>query len=273
MSEIVYTPASELRHPQRFLADAFADLRRSPGVAWRLFRSNADARHRRTLLGWLWLLLPTIATTMIWVYVQSRRIVAIEATEVPYAIYVLAGMVCWQTFVDALNAPLQQLTAGRQTIARSRVPHEALILAGVFDVVLNCIVRLIVLAAALFVFRVSITASVLLMPCGLAALATFGLALGIFAAPLGMLYDDIGRGLLMVTSFWFFLTPVIYRTPAAGIVRLNPVTALLDTTRAWMTGGHAANGFALVTTFSLAMLIVAWLFHRLARPHFVARLG
>jgi lipopolysaccharide transport system permease protein len=273
MSEIVYTSESELRHPQRFFAQALADLRRAPGVAWRLFRSHTQARNRRTALGYLWLLLPTLATTLIWVYVQSRRIIAIETTAIPYPIYVLTGMICWQVFVDALNAPLQQLTAARQTIARSRVPHEALLVAGVFDVLLNCAVRLLVLAAALIAFQMKIAATALLMPLGLIALATLGFALGLLAAPLGMLYDDVGRSLLMITSFWFFLTPVIYPTPATGIVRFNPVTPLLDTTRSWLLGGPAANGFAVVMIFAIATLIVAWLFHRLARPHLVARLG
>jgi lipopolysaccharide transport system permease protein len=273
MSEIVYTSESQLRHPRRFLAEAFADLRRAPSVAWRLFRSHAQARHRRTALGYLWLLLPTLATTLIWVYVQSRRIIAIETTAIPYPIYVLTGMICWQVFVDALNAPLQQLTAARQTITRSRVPHEALILAGVFDVLLNCAVRLLVLAAALIAFQVPLAATALLLPIGLGALALLGFALGLLAVPLGMLYDDVSRALLMIATFWFFLTPVIYPTPSAGIVRLNPVTPLLDTTRSWLLGGAPTNGFAAVTIFAIATLIVAWLFHRLARPHLVARLG
>jgi lipopolysaccharide transport system permease protein len=273
MSETVYRSTAELQHPLRFFTEAGRELRRSPAVAWSLFRSNVQARHRRTWLGYIWLLLPTIGTTLVWVYVQSRRIITIAPTDVPYPVYVLAGTILWQVFVDSLNAPLQQLTAGRQMITRSRVPHEALILAGLFEVLLNCAVRLVVLAVALVAYAVPVGREVLLVPFGIAALMLLGLTLGIFAAPIGMLYDDVSRGLMLLTGFWFFLTPVLYRTPSQGILRLNPVTPLLDTTRGWLTSGHGTGGFAPVTGVTMAALLLAWLFYRLARPHMVGRLG
>jgi lipopolysaccharide transport system permease protein len=271
--EIVYSSRSALQRPSRFFGEAGADVLRSTGVAWRLFRSNLQARHRRAWLGYLWLLLPTIATTLVWVYVQSRRLVAIAPTALPYPVFVLAGTIFWQVFVDALNAPLQQLAGGRQLITRSRVPHEALILAGIYEVFLNCAIRTIALAAVLVAYRVPVGATLLGLPVAIAALASLGLALGLFAAPLGMLYDDVSRGLLLVTGFWFFLTPVIYPTPARGMLRLNPVTPLLDTARNWLTGGPASAGFAAVAVATIPALAAAWLLQRLARPHVIERLG
>ncbi len=274
MSDTLYTPESPLRHPRRLFGDAAADLRRSFGVAWRLFRSNVQARHRRAWLGYLWLLIPTIGTTAVWWYVSSRGIIGVAAGDLPYPVHVFTGMTLWQVFTDALNAPLQQLTAGRQVITRSRVPHEALILAGVYEVLLNCAVRLLGVAVLFAIFAIPVTASIALVPIGILALLLLGLALGLFAAPFGMLYDDIGRAIALGSTFLFFLTPVIYRAPASGLLRLNPVTPLLDTTRAWLTSSGAMNGaFAIVTAAALIALCLAWILNRVARPHVVARLG
>lgn len=273
MNEIAYRPDSELSRPAQFVAGAARDLRRSLGVAWTLFRSNLQTRYRRSWLGALWLLLPTIGTTLVWVYVQSRGIVSIEPTGVPYPVYVLAGTILWQVFVDSLNAPLQQLTLGRAMITRSRVPHEALILAGVLEVLVNCAVRLIVLAAVLVGFSLPLHATLLLVPFGIVALLLLGLTLGLLATPAGMLYDDVSRAIALVTGFWIFLTPVLYATPRWGVLRFNPVTPLLDTTRAWLTSGPAHSGFFAVAALTVPALLAAWLFQRLARPHVVARLG
>lgn len=272
MTETVYSSESELLHPRRFFSAAGEDLRRAPAAALRLFSSNVQARHRRAWLGYLWLLLPTIGTSAVWVYMQSRRIIAVAPPDVPYPVYVLAGMILWQVFAEALVAPLQQLTAGKQMITRSRVPHEALILAGLFEVLLNAAVRLLLLAAVLVAFEIRVSAAVLLVPIGVAALALFGLTVGLFATPLGMLYDDVGRALAVLSGFWFFLTPVLYRTPPDGLLRFNPVAPLLDTTRAWLTGGRMAPAFTAVTSVTVAALILAWLLQRVARPHVVARL-
>jgi len=271
MTETVYTADAELRHPARFAAAAVHDLRQSPAVAWRLVRSNVQARHRRAWLGYLWLLLPTLGTTAVWTYVQSRRIVNIPATEVPYPVFVMTGTILWQLFVDALNAPLQQLTANRVLITRSRVPHEAVILAGFIETLFNCAVRLAVLVPVLIFFGVPLSASVALLPIGIAALALFGLALGVAVAPIGMLYDDVARAIALVTSLWFFVTPILY--PARGVMRWNPLTPLIDATRGWLVGGSADGRFALVFALTIPLLVGAWFFARLARPHVVARLG
>lgn len=271
MSETIYTAEAALRHPSRFAAAAVQDLRQSPAVAWRLVRSGVQARHRRAWLGYLWLLLPTLGTTAVWSYVQSRRIVNIPASEVPYPVYVLAGTILWQLFVDALNAPLQQLTASRALITRSRVPHEALILAGLMETLFNCAVRLIVLLPVMLYFGIPLRASLTLLPVGIAALALFGLALGVAVAPIGLLYDDVGRAITLVTALWFFLTPILY--PARGMMLWNPLTPLVDATRGWIIGGSADSRFTLVFALTIPLLLAAWLFVRLARPHVVARLG
>jgi lipopolysaccharide transport system permease protein len=113
----------------------------------------------------------------------------------------------------------------------------------------------------------------LLVPLGMAVLAVLGLAVGMLLAPVGLLYDDVGRGLTMLLSFGFFLTPILYPFPAGSPLRINPLLPIFDTVRNWLAGGGLAPGFWAATATGAALLILAWLFYRLARPHFVARLG
>ncbi len=274
MTEVVYSAERALSHPGRFFAAAREDLRRTPAMAWRLFRRNLQARYRRTWLAYAWLLLPSVATTVVWTYIHSQRIIVIGPTDLPYPLHVLAGMALWQTFLEALNAPLQQLTAGRQLVTRSPVPLEALVLAGGLEVLLNCGVRMVLLGLVLLAYGVPVGPGLLLAPLGVAALIGLGLAFGVLLAPLGLLYDDVGRAIVMVANFWFFLTPVVYSAPAAGLLRLNPVTPLLETARTWLTSAEpAAPGFLLVSLTAVVLLLVGWGLLRLARPHLVERLG
>ncbi|HEX9954790.1 MAG TPA: ABC transporter permease [Allosphingosinicella sp.] len=273
MGEIVYSAAPELRSPGRFCRAAAADLRAGLPIGWRLFRSNLRVRYRRSWFGYVWLLLPALGTAAIAAFVQSQRIVGLGETELPYPAFVLAGMILWQVFVEALNAPLQQLQAGRQLLTRSQVPHEALILAGLFELMLNAAVRLIVLAAALAVLGVAFHATLLLVPLAALSLALLGLAVGLAVAPLGMLYDDVSRAMTLGLGFAFFLTPILYPIAAGSPLRFNPLAPALENARQWIAGDGAAPGFFLVTAASAALLVLAWLFYRLARPHFISRLG
>jgi lipopolysaccharide transport system permease protein len=273
MGETVYSAAPELRRPRFFLGSAGSDLRASLPIGWRLFRSNLRVRFRRSWFGYVWLLLPALGTAALAAFIQSRRIVSIAATELPYPLFVLSGIILWQVFVEAVNAPMQQLQAGRRLVTRSRVPHEALVLAGVFELLLNASIRLAVLAAAVLALGLPLAPSMLLVPLGMAALAVLGLAVGMLLAPVALLYDDVSRGLALLLSFGFFLTPIVYPIPGGSPLRLNPVISIFDSVRAWLAGAGPASGFYAVAASGAALLVLAWLFYRLARPHFVSRLG
>ena len=276
--EVVYSAEPQLRTPGRLVSDLWSDLRVAPSVAWRLFLHGLRAGYRQSRLGYAWLLLPPLATTATWVYLNSIRVLDVGPTETPYTVYVLTGTVLWQVFAEALQSPLQQLTAARSILTKSRTPHEALLLAGLFEVLFNLAVRAFVLLPVYVWFGPVWSLSMLLVPLGVAALLLLGFSAGLLLAPAGLLYKDVARGLSLLLGFWFFLTPVIYPPPTRGtaslLVSLNPVAPLLVTTRRWLTSGVVApeRGFAQVFALSLLMFAAGWLFYRLARPHLVARL-
>ena len=278
MEEVVYSAEPQLSAPGRFASELRADLRVAPAVAWRLFLHGLRAGYRRSWLGYLWLLLPPLATTATWVYLNHARVLDVGPTEVPYPVYVLTGTLLWQVFAESLSSPLQQLSASRNILTKSRTPHEALMLAGLYEVLFNFAVRAAVLLPALAWFGAAWGLSLLLAPVGVAALLLLGFSAGLLLTPLGLLYQDVSRGLGLFAGFWFFLTPVIYPPPARGraalLSTLNPVAPLLLTTRRWLAAGafEPAPGFAAVVAVSLLCFALGWFGYRLARPHLVARL-
>lgn len=275
MEEVVYSADSQLRSPGALAAGIRSDLRVAPPVAWHLFLRRLQAGYRQSWLGYLWLLLPPLATAAAWVYLNAARVLDVGSTELPYPVYVLAGTLLWQVFAEALGSPLQQLSSSRAILTRSRIPHEALLLAGAVEVLFNFAVRLLVLAPVALWYGVRAGPGLLLAPLGVASLLLLGFAIGLLLTPVGLLYQDVPRGITLAAGIWFFLTPVIYPPPAAGAAGApNPVAPLLVTTRRWLTGGPAepAPGFLPVLAVALLCLGVAWLGYRLARPHLVARL-
>jgi lipopolysaccharide transport system permease protein len=272
MIDVVYSAGSDLRRPGRFLRDAAADLRNCGPIGWRLFLHDFRARHRRSALGYAWLVLPAAATALLCTYVRTQKLVTIGPTDLPYPVFVLAGVLLWQTFVDAINAPLKHLAAARPLITRSRLALEGVFTAALLEMLVNTAVRLAIVFAALLLFRVSASPSALLVPLGAGSLLLLGFAIGLLIAPLGMLYDDVPRGIALATTFLLFVTPVLYPIPYHGPFRLNPVTPLLDTSRGWLVGSPASPGFGPVLAASLVVSALAWLALRLARPRIVERL-
>jgi lipopolysaccharide transport system permease protein len=277
MIETIYSSESQLRSPRRFLRETLRDLRASREVAWRLFLRNLRSQYRQSVLGYLWILLPPIATMVLWVYLNWTKTVSIGQTDIAYPIYVLAGTLLWQVFVDALTCPLSQLGASRNLITKVRLPHEAILLSGLGILLFNFFVRSLVLAVGLLLYHCPLTWGLLLAPFGIVILILLGMAIGLMLAPVGLLYQDISMGLTMILGFAFFITPIVYpvpaKWPASLLSTLNPVTPLLDTTRDWIALGPVfpSAGFFAVTVGTFVLFLLAWLMYRLAIPHFISR--
>lgn len=277
MTPVVYSSESSLREPRAFVRAMFSDLAAARELAQVLFLRNVRAQFRQSLLGYAWLFLPPLVTTATWVFLNMAGILNTQTTTVPYPLYVLTGTLLWQGFTDALNCPLTQLNASKSMLNKVNFPREALILAGIAEVILNFVVRLMVVGVVFLALRFPIPPTILLAPFGMLALLAFGLMLGLLSVPFGMLYQDVQRGLGIIVTLWFFVTPIVYATPSsaplATILWLNPVTPLLVTTRDWLTTGSTNHlaAFLVITLLTVPGIFFAWSLLRLAMPHLIAR--
>jgi lipopolysaccharide transport system permease protein len=155
------------------------------------------------------------------------------------------------------------------------VPHEAFVLAGAAEALLACILRLALLGVPVLLwFGIHPGPELAMLPLALLGLALLGLALGMLLAPFGLLYDDVGSGLTLVTGFWFFLSPILYSADRFSALSANPATPLIEAGRAALTGSAAPAGAVVLVAAAAALLLaLAWLLYRLAQPHLVARFG
>ncbi len=277
--QVIYTPESLLRHPKKMLKQMWQDLLASRELAWRLLVRDISAKYRQSFLGFFWAIIPAVITSAGFTLAKNNGIVNIGTTDLPYPAYVMFSMTLWQTFLEALNAPIQALTEGKAMLARINFPREALILSKLGEVFFNFGVKLILIVVLFIWFQMPISASVILAPVALIHLIVLGTFIGLILAPMGALYQDISRAITLLTGFWLFLTPVVYPVPNGGtfstIVKLNPVTPLLVTTRELATTGTISDpvGFWIASGISFIGLFIAWIIYRVSMPYIVERIS
>jgi lipopolysaccharide transport system permease protein len=279
MDEAVYTAASQLRHPRQFLSDALRSLRASGTLARRLFVRDLRARYRQSVLGLVWIAVPSAAQTAMWLFLSASDIVNSGHISIAYPVYVLVGTLLWQTFSDALSSPGNQLANAAPLLSRVNFPPESVLLAGLADVAANTVVRILIAEPVLLWYGILPGFGWLLVPAGLVILALLGFGIGLVIAPFGLLYEDLGRLMSLVTSFWLLFTPIAYVLPAGGIghvlLRLNPVSSVLVATRNWMTQGPLVPGagFAIVSAVAIVLATGGWMLLRVSVPHLIDRFG
>ncbi len=276
---VVHRPESRMRHPLELFKEMGRDLLASRELAWRLLVRDISAKYRQSFLGLLWAFLPPIVMAGGFTIAKASGVINLGNTSLPYPAYVMFSITLWQTFVEALNGPVQAVTSAKAMLSKINFPREALIIAKLGEVFFNFGIKLILIVGLFIFFKIPVGWSAILALVSLIHLILLGTFLGLLLAPVGALYQDFTMGLTLFTGFWLFLTPVVYPIPSDGvfgtIVKLNPVTPLLVTTRELATTGVISDpqGFWIVSLITLVGVLLAWIIYRLAIPYVVERMS
>ena len=277
---VVYSAQAKIRHPLHMISELVHDLGKGRELGWRLFLRNQQGQYRQTLLGYVWAVLPPLMTTLIWVVLQSFRVVNFEAPAgVPYVVYVLTGTILWQLFLTALNAPIQSINSGREMLIKLNFPRESLLIAGLGQVLFNFAMQIGLLAILLVAMRVPMPPTAPLFFVGAAMLLSLGLGLGLILAPIGLLYNDVQRAITTFAPFMMYLTPVLFQPPTTGkgrlLVWLNPIAPTLNVARDWLLIGSTKllPGFLAYSAIGLILTLVGLLVLRASMPFLIERMG
>ena len=276
---INYTPESQMRSPLRLIFLMLKDLKSCRELAWRLFIRDISARYRQSILGVFWAFLPPIVTGLIFIILQSKKVVNLGETNVPYPVFVLIGTTIWQVFVDSINAPIKCTISAKPLLAKINFPREALIVSSFYQIIFDLLIKIVVLIGIFIFFKVQVTSGLLYLPIAFLMLIILGMAIGLFLTPIGTLYRDIGTGLTIVLRLWFFVTPVVYPPlktfPYSLLATWNPVSPILVGARDLATKGELLNfePFLVVSCLSLLGLFVSWIIFKLTLPIIIERMS
>ncbi len=276
---MVYNSESQLRHPRRVILGLLHDLSISHHLGWQLMLRDLRAQYRQSFLGIAWAFLPPLVLALTFGLASESKVLNIGHTDLPYPAYIMLSVVLWQTFVEALTGPLAGITEYKLMLARINFPREAIIFSKLAQVFFNFGIKLLLLVAVFIWFRIPLAGTAILAPFALLALIILGTAIGLLLAPFGGLFQDVSKGLTVLTGLWMLLTPVVYPVPQNGLlarlILLNPVTPLLVSVRELATSGSLSQplAFAGVAFSSVILLAIAAVIFRLAMPFVIERVG
>ena len=275
----IYTPGSLLANPLKMVREMFSDLLAGRELAWRLAVRDLSAQYRQTLLGFLWALILPLANTAVWMFLSASGVVVVADTGVPYPIYVFVGTMLWAVFMDAVNAPLQGTVAAKPMLAKINFPREAIIVSGIYQTLFNAAIKIFLVLLVTIWFGIWPGWGTLLIPIGVISLVLIGTTVGLMLTPVGILYQDVGRVLPLLMQFLMYATPVVFAMPKDGLAAflfyVNPLTPIVQTTRAWVLIQPAdmLMYYITVNLVGILVLVLLWNVYRLAMPILIERMS
>ncbi|MGH7797637.1 MAG: ABC transporter permease, partial [Candidatus Binatia bacterium] len=229
--EIVYTPNGARRNGVSGWRLMFAELVESRRLIWLLILRDISVRYRQSILGYVWAVVPQIATVGVFAFLYASRVLPIGGTRIAYVAYALWGISVWQLFSGCLSSCTTSLVSSGSLVTKVNFPREALVIAALGQPVFDFFVRLVPVVAVFIWYGVTPSWGVIFLPFVLMPIMLLALGLGFVLSIANLVMRDTGNALGTVLTVGMFLTPVLYpppvRWPFVLVNLLNPLSPLL----------------------------------------------
>src|SRR5215813_3874395 len=206
-------------------------------LTWR----DVKIRYKQTALGIGWALLQPLLTLLVFT-ILFGKMAKIPSGGQPYTTFVLAGILPWTFFANAVTASSNSLVTNANLIGKVYFPRlimpAATVLAATVDLGLS-----FVLMFGLYAYhRVPYTLNILLLPALVLLTILLALAVCAFFSALNVKYRDVRYALPLLIQLAMYATPVIYPlslVPAQWrpLLILNPMASVIEAYRTCLLGG------------------------------------
>jgi ABC-type polysaccharide/polyol phosphate export permease len=242
-----------------------------------MVRRELRQKYKGSALGVLWYLINPIVLMGAYALVFS---VLLKVATIPdYPLFLIAGMIVWVFFSQALLAAAPSLVDNAPLVRKVRFPREAIPASAAAVQLATFLVMLLLLLPVELIVRGSADPALLLLPLIVGLLFCFVLGLSLGLAVLHAHYRDVEPVLAAALLPWFFVTPIFLRVDDIPGVSsrqwlgdllqwANPVTPFVDAVRELLYAGAAPSIgelLYLAGAGALALGLGALAFRRLGR--------
>jgi lipopolysaccharide transport system permease protein len=219
-------------------------------------------KYKQTVLGTLWAIVQPVMMMIIFTVFFGNMLHVPTDNQVPYPIFVFAGLMLWNIFANGLTGAANSMVVSANIIKKIYFPRLIIPFSAILVPLFDFLMSFIVYVALMVYYHFTVQWTFFLyMPLAvlITAMTTFGL--GTFMASLNIKYRDFKYIVPYIVQILFFLTPVLYTISIAKelwlqeLLSLNPLTGAIHLVRSSITGTQA--DFTLVIK---AMLISSFLF-------------
>lgn len=277
------TIATEAPHEERpgrsvSIVARLQELFRYRDLLRNLVVSEIKTRYKNSVLGFVWSLLNPLAMMMVFTVVFGVLWPNHQIDNFP--IFLLCGLLPWNFFSASVFSSINSVLSNGNLVKKVYFPREILPIAAILAQLVNFLLALVVLFAALLIVGTNFSPWLWTLPLIILIQTCFSLGIGLVLSTLQVFYRDTQLVMEVVMLAWFFLTPVFYTAsqlpesyplwgyelPAQRILYiLNPMASLINVYRDLLYNGYRTDiDFFIRTTITafLALSFGYWFFTR-----------
>jgi len=245
----------------------FSEIWRYKDLMLLFVKRDFIAQYKQTVLGPLWHLIQPILTTIIFLILFSR-IARIPTDGVHPIVFYMAGISIWNYFSACLTSTSNTFLANASIFGKVYFPRLVTPLSVTLSNMIRFGIQFMLLIAIMIWFHfhgypIQMSFNWLIIPVLVVLLAGIAFGLGIIVSSVTTRYRDFAVLMSFIVQLGMYVTPVAYPmtylegTPYGSIIRLNPLTGIVEAFRYALLGKGSflpgdlvySAGFMLVVLF------------------------
>ncbi|MBI5127065.1 ABC transporter permease [Candidatus Roizmanbacteria bacterium] len=243
-------------------------------LLFNLARREISQRYKQSILGYAWVILNPLFQLLVLTFVFST-IFRVSSFNVPYAIFLIVGLLPWNFFAQSLSSSVNALTSNSSLITKIYFPREILVYGTIMAKIVDFFYSCLVLILFFIYFKVPLNSQILwVIPIFIIQLI-FTAGLSLLISTFNLFYRDIQYLLNLVISLWFYLTPILYPVEQfpekyRWIFIFNPMSVIINAYRQTVLGGGEPNlnSLGIATVTSILFFIVSFLIFKKSEGKF-----
>ncbi len=231
-----------------------------------LTKRDIKVRYKQTLLGGLWAVIQPVFTMVVF-SIFFGKMAKIPSDDIPYPIFVYAGLLPWTYFANAVAASGNSLAGSAHLITKVYFPRLYIPASASLAGLVDFFIAMIVLVFMMVFYQYVPGMNVLLFPflVGLTFLCAVGA--GLWLSALNVQYRDIKYVIPFLIQLWLFISPVIYPVSMIDkkyqwLIAINPMGGVIKAYRATLLGHQPIDWQLLgISTFIIFIMLTTGLFY------------
>jgi len=226
----------EIKPPKGLIKFDFKEIWLYKDLFYTFISRNIKVRYKQTAIGVIWAIFQPVLTMLIFT-IFFGRLVKVPSENIPYPVFVFAGLLYWNYFSAAVNGASNSLVDSEGIIKKVYFPRLIIPFSSSATPLVDFFFSLIVFFVIAMYYNFFTTIQgVLIIPILLLVAFLSSTGLGLFFASVNVKYRDVRHALPFFIQILLYLTPVIYPVSLIPekfkwLIFLNPLAGVITVAR------------------------------------------
>ncbi len=231
-------------------------------------------RYKQTTIGIIWSVVRPAVTVVAFTIVFGK-LARLPSDGVPYPVFVLAALMPWQFFANALSESSMSLVANSQLISKVYLPRIAIPFSSVFLSFIDFLITFVILIALMLWYGLMPGRDIIFTPVFVAMTFAASFGAGLWIAVFNVKYRDFRHIVPLVLQLGIYISPVGFGTNVVPdkwrlLYSLNPMVGIIDGFRWTIIGSGTARIYwpGIIVSFLIIAIILLsgiWYFRKTER--------